>query len=469
MLMQRISRLPYVSPAYPHSHPYQQATLLTDWPASPDAQRLRNLLVYRGSFVRLASKKLASIIKGRPVYGEVDHLYAHDGTDLGVIEVLDEVCMKTGRTTKQVVQSADLIAPNRLVVRKIVLKRYEEAGPFSTGEENDHWRRASGCNKFILPYLGNVSRRMPFEPAPTSWMASPYAESLLDLIRTSDIEKSERFLRPDRVLAYLRHLLSGLAFLHDVVRLVHCDFKVDNVFITETFDAVIGDFGLARDKNGKAGGIETSQEIRSMGCIYYLSPENLRGFVAIPGAVLPEEAARTYSPDPRKGTYKDSKKEPDDMWGFGMLIVHLLDISKALDFLHGQDYPIRHGNVHINNVFVPHEPAQLSRNSMSVNGCLGAFDRIVSSEGTQNPGPDIWEDIRMYGTLFPEVLRSRYKFPHDAAPEEPPGLTRRNEMDVTYVHTIYRDTFERAMPPTMMSTIRGFLEVLIAEARGGHA
>ncbi|EJD37122.1 hypothetical protein AURDEDRAFT_173877 [Auricularia subglabra TFB-10046 SS5] len=147
----------------------------------------------------------------------------------------------------------------------------------------------------------------------------------------------------------------------------------------------------------------------------------------------------------------------------------LRDISNALAFLHEQTYPIRHGNVHIDNVFVPPYPS-MGHRELTVNGCLGRFDRVLSFD-VNDPKcrRAISEDVKMYGSLFYEVLRSRYQFPHDNSPEDFHGLRKRREGDVQLVHAIYRDTFERDSPIVEMPAIVGYINQLVMHALAGKA
>ncbi|EJD37117.1 hypothetical protein AURDEDRAFT_173874 [Auricularia subglabra TFB-10046 SS5] len=170
----------------------------------------------------------------------LDRLEAHDGTDLGLVVVPNESNTLDPLSEVPKTLLAYLEEPNSVVRRKIVLKRYVPLGEFSTGLEPEHWKRASECKDFVLPYLGNVTRKVALENTTSLWLASPYMHVLDKVIAGCDTDQYRPFLRQDRVLGYLSQLLSGLEFLHNVSRLVHCDFKPDNVYLTETFEAVIG-------------------------------------------------------------------------------------------------------------------------------------------------------------------------------------------------------------------------------------
>lgn len=83
------------------------------------------------------------------------------------------------------------------------------------------------------------------------------------------------------ILKYMKECMTGLAYLHEK-NLVHRDIKPENIFITETLDIEIGDFGLARQitKNVKIKeGEKVIQEIIKLepglreGTPEYIAPE----------------------------------------------------------------------------------------------------------------------------------------------------------------------------------------------------
>jgi len=99
------------------------------------------------------------------------------------------------------------------------------------------------------------------------FMHGPYLCMAFEKLSSSlrDIGK----LSIDKVLAYSRQLLSALRFLHDVVGLVHCDVKPDNLLLRHDRLAVkLCDFGTARMID--APDLQATDELQPL---FYRAPE----------------------------------------------------------------------------------------------------------------------------------------------------------------------------------------------------
>ncbi|KAG8899302.1 hypothetical protein FRB99_006820 [Tulasnella sp. 403] len=95
------------------------------------------------------------------------------------------------------------------------------------------------------------------------YLASPWMEngSLWEYIHSH-----EEANRPQ----FLLEVAEGLRYLHDDVKVVHCDIKGDNILVTSTVHAVICDFGLAMYPDDK----ESTRTGRA-GTRQWSSPERL--------------------------------------------------------------------------------------------------------------------------------------------------------------------------------------------------
>ncbi|CAN0881871.1 Inactive protein kinase SELMODRAFT_444075 [Linum grandiflorum] len=96
----------------------------------------------------------------------------------------------------------------------------------------------------------------------------------------------------------------GLRYLHEDCRvgcIIHRDFRPQNILLTHQFDAMVGDFGLARWQSDG----QQAEETRVMGATGYLAPEYIEA------GLITEKA---------------------DVYAFGMVLLELLCGVKATDF-----------------------------------------------------------------------------------------------------------------------------------------
>lgn len=99
----------------------------------------------------------------------------------------------------------------------------------------------------------------------------------------------------------------GLVYLHEQCnpKIIHRDVKAANILLDESFEAVVGDFGLAKLLDRRDSHVTTA----------------VRGTV---GHIAPEYLSTGQS------------SEKTDVFGFGILILELITGQKALDAGNGQ-------------------------------------------------------------------------------------------------------------------------------------
>lgn len=99
----------------------------------------------------------------------------------------------------------------------------------------------------------------------------------------------------------------GLLYLHDQCnpKIIHRDVKAANILLDESFEAVVGDFGLAKLLERTDSHVTTA----------------VRGTV---GHIAPEYLSTGQS------------SEKTDVFGFGILLLELITGQKALDAGNGQ-------------------------------------------------------------------------------------------------------------------------------------
>lgn len=99
----------------------------------------------------------------------------------------------------------------------------------------------------------------------------------------------------------------GLLYLHEQCnpKIIHRDVKAANILLDESFEAVVGDFGLAKLLDRRDSHVTTA----------------VRGTV---GHIAPEYLSTGQS------------SEKTDVFGFGILLLELITGQKALDAGNGQ-------------------------------------------------------------------------------------------------------------------------------------
>lgn len=99
----------------------------------------------------------------------------------------------------------------------------------------------------------------------------------------------------------------GLYYLHEQCnpKIIHRDVKAANILLDESFEAVVGDFGLAKLLDRRDSHVTTA----------------VRGTV---GHIAPEYLSTGQS------------SEKTDVFGFGILLLELITGQKALDAGNGQ-------------------------------------------------------------------------------------------------------------------------------------
>ena len=77
------------------------------------------------------------------------------------------------------------------------------------------------------------------------------------------------YLPENTILTWSAQLAAGLSYLHNECRIIHRDIKPSNIFIRESGDVVIGDFGISRIMQG----VTMPFTLTSIGTPQYMSPE----------------------------------------------------------------------------------------------------------------------------------------------------------------------------------------------------
>ncbi|KAG8908400.1 hypothetical protein FRB99_006605 [Tulasnella sp. 403] len=148
---------------------------------------------------------------------------------------------------------SDPTAPVTMAAVKIVLKHDSRPGASEArlllNIEAETWSMLS--HEHILPLFKTVDT----PEATYLFMLYCPAGSLLDVINSHKADGLDGVGMDDAGMLF-RQIVRGLRYLHEVVRLVHCDIKLDNILVDDQGSCRIADFGLARwmsDSTDKVG------------------------------------------------------------------------------------------------------------------------------------------------------------------------------------------------------------------------
>ncbi|XP_031743855.1 probable LRR receptor-like serine/threonine-protein kinase At5g45780 isoform X2 [Cucumis sativus] len=164
--------------------------------------------------------------------------------------------------------------------------------------------------------------------------------SVADRLRDAGQEKPS--LNWNRRLCIAVGAARGLLYLHEQCnpKIIHRDVKAANILLDESFEAVVGDFGLAKMLDRRDSHVTTA----------------VRGTV---GHIAPEYLSTGQS------------SEKTDVFGFGILVLELLTGQKALDAGNGQ---IRKGMI-LEWVRTLHEEKRLDvLVDRDLKGCFDAME-----------------------------------------------------------------------------------------------
>lgn len=164
--------------------------------------------------------------------------------------------------------------------------------------------------------------------------------SVADRLRDAGQEKPS--LNWNRRLRIALGAARGLLYLHEQCnpKIIHRDVKAANILLDESFEAVVGDFGLAKMLDRRDSHVTTA----------------VRGTV---GHIAPEYLSTGQS------------SEKTDVFGFGILVLELLTGQKALDAGNGQ---IRKGMI-LEWVRTLHEEKRLDvLVDRDLKGCFDAME-----------------------------------------------------------------------------------------------
>lgn len=144
----------------------------------------------------------------------------------------------------------------------------------------------------------------------------------------------------------------GLLYLHEQCnpKIIHRDVKAANILLDESFEAVVGDFGLAKLLDQRESHVTTA----------------VRGTV---GHIAPEYLSTGQS------------SEKTDVFGFGILLLELITGPKALDAGNGQ---VQKGMilewVSTYSPFIPHKLFAFSPSfEKAVSGVFGRANEYVDA------------------------------------------------------------------------------------------
>ncbi|KAG9011779.1 hypothetical protein FRB90_007079 [Tulasnella sp. 427] len=133
--------------------------------------------------------------------------------------------------------------PSTVAAVKIVLKNDSRPGASEArvrlSKESKIWSQLS--HEHVLPLFQSI------ETDDATFLFTLYcpAGTLLDVINSHKTDGLEGVGMDDAGMLF-RQVVRGLKYLHEVVHLVHCDIKLENVLVDDQGSCRIADFGLAR-------------------------------------------------------------------------------------------------------------------------------------------------------------------------------------------------------------------------------
>lgn len=162
----------------------------------------------------------------------------------------------------------------------------------------------------------------------------------------------------------------GLVYLHEQCnpKIIHRDVKAANILLDESFEAVVGDFGLAKLLDRRESHVTTAVR----GTIGHIAPEYL-------------------------STGQSSEKT--DVFGFGILLLELITGLKALDAVNGQ---VQKGMIldWVRNLYEGKRLESLVDRELK--GCFDAeeLEKVVEialrcTQSSPNLRPKMWEVMKV--------------------------------------------------------------------------
>ncbi|KAG8991654.1 hypothetical protein FRB94_012360 [Tulasnella sp. JGI-2019a] len=171
----------------------------------------------------------------------------------------------------------DRISPVTVVAVKIVRRNDSRPGASEARVRLSHeakiWNQLS--HEHVLPLFSSL------EAPEATYLFTLYcpAGSLLDVINSHKSDGLEGVGMDDAGMLF-RQIVRGLKYLHEVVRLVHGDIKLENVLVDDQGSCRIADFGLSRwmgDAPPDMGGGEAEAVVPPHGLPVHLSLHRPRG------------------------------------------------------------------------------------------------------------------------------------------------------------------------------------------------
>ncbi|EJD32466.1 kinase-like protein [Auricularia subglabra TFB-10046 SS5] len=188
--------------------------------------------------------------------------------------------------------------------------------PSRSGKEDKIWRDVSHRN--VLPLLGEVLFSSGPGQRSIKHLVSPVLcnGNFVHYLSQNPSEYSEK-----RLNDFIAQMLAGIVHLHGR-NYSHGDFKLDNVLINDSREAVICDFGLSTEIVRGTNHLPTTPYVRSLGPKRYHSAEILNLGVKMLNATVLLAPHRPTTP-PAFSESPPRKSPESDMWAFGMAILHL--------------------------------------------------------------------------------------------------------------------------------------------------